>query len=390
MNSIEHTTINQLILHKQHLTLDSKIDDIVQLIKNLCGLQATGTFEPYVYLFCRKSEFKKEELDEQLYSLKNLIKIRAMRNTLFIVPLEYAPMMHTATNYLKENRFDGFFTYTDFTREEYYDLESKIYEVLAKDSLIATEIKKRIITSRNISIIISLMCDKLLLVRDQPPKGWKDRRNTYTLMKNNYPNLNFEEIEEQEAINNLVYRYIDTYGPVTEDDIAWWAGLTKANIRNAIKFNENIIKQFSISGLDYFVLDSDLEKLKQLQYPKSTTINLLANLDPYLMGYKNRERFINPDIYEFVFDRSGNATTTILLNGVVIGIWDFETKPKPKVKFLLFNQVNNEILVEIKRQAKLIGRFILEQEVQTQQCTEPLPLTKRSAGTFMRPLKNCS
>ena len=67
------------------------------------------------------------------------------------------------------------------------------------------------------------------------------------------------------------------------------------------------------------------------------------------MGYKNRERFINPDIYEFVFDRSGNATTTILLNGVVIGIWDFETKPKPKVKFLLFNQVNNEILVEIKR-----------------------------------------
>ena len=99
MNSIDHATINQLILHKQHLTQESKQDDIIQIIKDLCGLQATGTFEPYVYLFCRKKDFKKEELDYQLYALKNLIKIRAMRNTLFISPLDYAPMMHTATNY---------------------------------------------------------------------------------------------------------------------------------------------------------------------------------------------------------------------------------------------------------------------------------------------------
>ena len=313
-----------------------------------------------------------------------------MRNTLFIAPVEYAPIMHTATTYLKDNRFDGFFTYTDFTREEYYDLESKINDVLTKDSLITTEIKKRIDTNRNISIIISLMCDKLLLVRDQPPKGWKDRRNTYTLMKNNYPNLDFEGIEEQKAINNLVYKYIDAYGPVIEDDIAWWGGLTKTSTRNAIKFNKNNIEQFSSSDSVYYIMRSDLDNLRQLKSPKSPNINLLANLDPYLMGYKNRERFINPDIYDFVFDRSGNATTTILLDGVVIGIWDFETKPQPKVKFLLFNQVDNEVLSEIKRQAKVIGKFILEQEVQIQQCKNPLPLTKRSAGTFMRPLKNCT
>ena len=390
MNSIDHATINQLILHKQHLTQESKQDDIIQIIKDLCGLQATGTFEPYVYLFCRKKDFKKEELDYQLYALKNLIKIRAMRNTLFISPLDYAPMMHTATNYLKENRFDGFFTYTDFTREEYYDLETKIYDVLTDGNLIATEIKKQIDTNRNISIIISLMCDKLLLVRDQPPKGWKDRRNTYALMKNNYPNLNFEEIEEQAAINDLVFNYIDAYGPVTEDDIAWWCGLTKTSTRNAIASNKIKIKKICISNLEYFLLPSDLEKIEKKEILNAPIINLLANLDPYLMGYKNRERIIAPDIYEFVFDRSGNATTTILLDGVVIGIWDFEIKPKPKVKFLLFNQVNNEILREIKRQAKSIGKFILEQEVQIQKCSELLPLTKRSAGTFMRPLKNCS
>ncbi len=389
MNTIDPASINQLILHKQHLTKESKKDDIFQIVKNLCGLQATGTFEPYVYLFSRKNDFKKEELNTQLYALKRLIKIRAMRNTLFIVPIEYAPMMHAATNYLKENRFEGFFTYTDFTRDEYYDLESKIHDVLVKDSLITTEIKKRINTDRNISIIISLMCDKLILVRDQPPKGWKDRRNTYSLMKNNYPNLDFEGIEEKEAINTLVYNYIDAYGPVTEDDIAWWGGLTKTSTRNALEFNENNIERFSISESEYYILSSDLEKLEQIKPSKAHIVNFLANLDPYLMGYKKRERFINPNTYEFVFDSSGNATTTILLDGVVIGIWDFEKKPKPKVKFLLFNQVNELILNEIKQQAKKIGKFVLEQDFQIQQCTDSLPLTKRSAGTFMRPLKNC-
>ena len=107
------------------------------------------------------------------------------------------------------------------------------------------------------------------------------------------------------------------------------------------------------------------------------------------MGYKRRERFIKSDIYDFVFDRSGNGTTSILLNGEVMGIWDFQDKPEPTIKFLLFERPKESIVNEIKNQARKIGQFILEQEVKIKECTNPVPLTKRSAGTFMRPLKEC-
>ena len=123
--------------------------------------------------------------------------------------------------------------------------------------------------------------------------------------------------------------------------------------------------------------------------PKSPIINFIANLDPYLMGYKRRERFIKSEIYNFVFDRSGNGAMSILLNGEVIGIWDFQDKPEPVIKFLLFEKPKNDIINEIKKRASQIGKFILEQEVKVQECTNPLPLTKRTAGTFMRPLKEC-
>ena len=389
MKSYSKEDINQLILYKQHLSYTSKIDDIIQIVKNLCGLQATGTFEPYVYLFSRKNHFQKDELEKELYETKTLLKIRGMRNTLFIVAKEDAPFINKATYNLKENRFDGFFTHSDFTRKEYNELESKILQVLNNNSLIASDIKKRINSERNVSIIISLMCDKLLLVREKPPKGWKDRRNRYTLMKNNFSDLNFEDLEENGAIQNLIRRYITAYGPVTEQDISWWAGLSKTKTSSAIENIQSQVEKITCSDDIYYANKSDIEFLKKSSIPKLPAINLLANLDPYLMGYKNRKRIIKEEIYEFVFDRSGNATTTILLNGEVIGIWDFHTKPDPTVKFLLFEKTTKEIKNEIMTQVKQIGEFILEQDVKIKECSNPELLTKKSAGTFMRPLKNC-
>jgi hypothetical protein len=389
MTSYTESQVNQLILHKQHLLNESKEQDIVKISKTLCGLQATGTFEPYLYLFSRKNGFVKEELNKHLYETKKLIKIRGMRNTLFIVTQEDAPIIHNATNYLKENRFDGFFKHSDYTREEYNELELKIVQVLQKESLITTEIRKRIKTDRNISIVISLMCDKLLLVRGKPPKGWKDRRNTYSLMKNTYPDLNFKDIQETKAINELVYEYIKSYGPVTEKDISWWGGFTKTNARKAIKFNESRIEEISFSDQVHYLTKTDIELLDNLEPIQTPVINLLANLDPYMMGYKNRGRYIDSKIYDFAFDRSGNATTVILKNGIVIGIWDFQSKPEPIIKVLFFERESKDILQEVFENARKIGEFLLEEEVKVKQCNNPIPLTKRTAGTFMRPLKEC-
>jgi len=389
MDRFPKESVNHYILEKHHLTNDFKVDDILKITNDLCGLQATGTFEPYVYLFSRKKGFRKEELDKELYKTKSLLKVRGMRNTMFIVPKNDAPLIHNATNYLKENRFEGFFNYSDFTRIEYNELETKILQVLKNESLIATDIKKRIGSDRNISIIISLMCDKLLLVRDKPPKGWKDRRNTYSLMKYNFPDLNFQNVEEIKAIQSLILRYIKSYGPVTEQDITWWTGFTKTKVKNAIDSIQLHIERINLFDEIHYIEKLDLESLKNISPQKTQIINLLANLDPYLMGYKNRKRFINDEIYDFVFDRSGNATTTILLDGTVIGIWDFQSKPDPIVKILLFENQTKEILNDIKKQAKIMGEFILEQGVKIKECSNPEPLTKRSAGTFMKPLKNC-
>ena len=112
-------------------------------------------------------------------------------------------------------------------------------------------------------------------------------------------------------------------------------------------------------------------------------------LDPYIMGYKDRERYIHHKHYDFAFDRSGNATSTIINDGTIIGIWDDVEKPEPMVKVFLFEDVDEEVKNIIKIKANELGKFIYEKDVKVKECDNMEPLTNRTAGNFMTPLKEC-
>jgi hypothetical protein len=108
------------------------------------------------------------------------------------------------------------------------------------------------------------------------------------------------------------------------------------------------------------------------------------------MGYKDRERYIELKNYEYVFDRSGNVTSTILLDGRIIGVWDVAEKPKPILKVLFFSKIDKDTLDKAYKEAYRIGEFIMEKKIQIKECKQMTPLTKRTAGGFMTPLKDCS
>ena len=62
--------VNRFILTKQHLSEDSKIDDIVRITRDIGGLHATSATTPYLSLLARTNKFAKETLQEALYQKK--------------------------------------------------------------------------------------------------------------------------------------------------------------------------------------------------------------------------------------------------------------------------------------------------------------------------------
>ena len=391
MKSLELKRVNQFNLQKQHLSENSRIDDIIQITEDLCGLHATGTMEPYLTLFTRTKNFKKATLESELYWNRTLGRIRCMRKTLFIHTKKMIPIAYAATKHIIAQYFSKFFEVYEISENDYDTYKSQILRILEEKELQTSEIKKRLGGYKKTSQLLGLLCDQGILIRGAPVKGWKDRRNNYALFRNYFPEIYLEKYKEQEALYYLLKRYLITYGPSTENDIAWWSGTGKQKIRNVLDKLMDDIEIIEITGInhEHFVFKSDVEKIGQIPPFEKNSVVLLPMLDPYIMGYKDRERYIDAEYYDHAFDRSGNATSTIVHDGKIIGVWDHMEKPEPTIKIFLFEQVNKDIKDLIQIKASELGMFIHDNKVIVKECKQMEPLTNRTAGNFMTPLKMC-
>ncbi len=389
INLNEINEINHLVLYKQHLTEGSRIDGVVQIVKDIGGLHATSSTGPYLSLFARARNFMKEYLDKELYVKRNLGKIRCMRGTLHILTKQMIPIAYAATKETWEKLSKRYAESRGFSSKKYEEFSKLILDILKGKEMTASEIKKLLKTRLDVSAILYRMCDQGLLIRSRPKRGWKDRNHRYSLFRDYFPDINLNEVGETEAITLLVMQYLSSFGPSTENDIVWWTGLSKTKVRETLNNLKEQIVRVKISNLrgDFILLYSDENFIKNTDFPEKRTVNLLPNLDPYLMGYKERERYLCQEHYNKVFDRSGNATSTILFNGRIVGVWDFAEDTEPSVKLFLFEEFEESVLREIYLKAQKIGRFIADKEVQIKECYSMVPLTRRTAGAVMSPLK---
>jgi DNA glycosylase AlkZ-like len=134
------------------------------------------------------------------------------------------------------------------------------------------------------------------------------------------------------------------------------------------------------------MLAADRSSLKHMGSPGRPAVNLLPALDPYLMGYKERERYLDLREFDLVFDRSGNSTSTILIDGKAAGVWDFSQGPRPTVKLFLFYALEKKVLCMVESRARAVGQFMADKAVAVEMCDRMVPLPQRNAGGFMSPL----
>jgi hypothetical protein len=203
-----------------------------------------------------------------------------------------------------------------------------------------------------------------------------------------FSDVKLDEISEEDARKAVVRWYLGSFGPVTENDVAWWTGFRKSEVKGILSELESEIVSVDVSGCDksLLMLSGDEAELKRVRSDGESVVNLLPSLDPFLMGYKDRERYLDAERYDFVFDRGGNATSSILVDGKIIGVWDFE---EPFVKVFLFDGGKAGLLKGISDRARSLGVFISGHDVDVKVCGSMTPLNLRTAGGVMSPLRGC-
>lgn len=387
METVSLSKVNHFVLKKQHLADESKWNDAVQITKNIGGLHGTSATGPYLSLLARSVSFQRDDLAVEMSKKKNLARLRYVRNTIYILPKDFIPVAFAATSQIAEVTAARFSKYLGITPTQYARISNKILKILRGRGLTTREIKQKLRTSTNIAPIVNLLCDKGLLVRSLPREGWKSTQHAYFLFRDYYPDLDLTTYDEMEARRKIVKQYLLSFGPVSERDIAWWTGFPKTQVKSILEDLDGELSPIEISELEggYFILSSEIESLRSQVSPEHPVINILPCLDPFIMGYKDRERYRSPKHDKMIFDRSGNATSTILVDGRIVGIWDVE---EPLAKIFYLTALEKDVRKKIHSKVSDMGKFITEKPVQIKVCDSMVPLSKRTAGSFMSPLKS--
>jgi len=341
--------VNDYLAHKQRLLPTSHVTDLVQVTRGVVALHATVAAGPYLSLWARVPGFQREWLDDALYERRTLARLLCMRTTLHVVPTGDLPFFFQAYAPLStraELRNDESLLVQAGICQEgdagalRVELHRRVLDLLARQgpstvqetSQAVPELQARVRYSAGKSYegelslgsrLVPGMCTLGLLIRARPQGTWRSNLYTYAALAGWLPEVDLESATPQEAQAWLVHCYLAAFGPATFDDVQWWTGFSRREVQASLEALKPAVREVTVEGWGdgHLMLADDAQRLRDFAPPDAPYAFMLPGLDPYIMGYRDRRRFLAPEHRAKVFDRAGNALPTLWANGRVAGAW---------------------------------------------------------------------
>jgi hypothetical protein len=202
------------------------------------------------------------------------------------------------------------------------------------------------------------MCALGLLVRARPQGTWRSNRYAYAPLADWLPGVDLGAVSPDEARVWLVQRYLAAYGPASADDVAWWTGFSAGETKRALETLAPSLVEVAVKDTDapFLMLAGDAERLCVYDPPGALYAFLLPALDPYIMGYRDRRRFLDPAYQDKILDRAGNAMPTAWIGGRVVGCW--AQRKEGRVALGLFEGVGEEARALLEEEARRLKAFL--------------------------------
>lgn len=336
----------QYIFKKHHVFPNCQSQSVEGVAHRLFGVHAARLPTPYVSLFPRVEGFQAKMLWRNLHVDRTLIKLRCMRRTLHILPLELAPIAHQATKEFRISECLSRYKKLSIEPPVISDVKEIILALAASGPVSPRDLLQqvpsrmsRLTRSRHsdqqVKELIAAATKELwesgALSYRNANEHWSREDRFYELTRTAYPDLDLDAVGEKEARRLLIYGHIARYGPVTVKDISWWSGLGTTVIRQVIEEMADQICAVQIeqaASVHYMTVDDWSAFLAQRK-TGGEWVALLAYEDPTLKGYfESRRLYMDLRHYERLFNKIGESRASVVINGKVAGTWEWEKKRK--------------------------------------------------------------
>jgi len=353
------------------------------LADSLVGLHNTSPVGPYLSLRARLEGFSREDLDSLMYRDWKLARFRGMRMTLFVFPLDLLEVVAAATGRLLTSLAARWVRDSGLSLGEFESVSGSVEDQLQDGPLTVRELRERLVVPDGVDLpgVVARMCDVGRLAGGQPPRSWRSPVRRYHRWNDVLPDVDLMRWDETAATAELIGRYIRSYGPVTMDDVAWWTGLTRGRCHVAL---DNLgVEVVEVPGWPgpLYRLPGDASPTEVA----TSEVQALPALDPYVQGYRDRERLMDPARFDFVYDGGGNSAATLVCRGRVIGVWQTQNKPVEAVRYHLFADEPDTVRKMAEEDLASAGAMYFDREVDVIEVTDMTSL--RAGGrSAMHPL----
>jgi|GEM_PF-231103 len=377
------------VLSRHHLTTPWEPASIDSVIGDVIGVQFTTPTTPYLALAARLRRVTPDHVDSALYERRSLSRVRCMRGMVYTVRTDMFPIVFAATNRQVSHYARRYAAFRGVFGAAYEGAKEAILTALNDGPLTTAEIRERVNLDIDVAATVNLMSAEGILLRDRPVRDWHDRRTTYIPLSDALPDIRLDSVREEDADVALVRAHVRAFGPVLTEDTSWWTGIGQKRTRRAFDVLGDEIASVVLGGLagEFLMHATDIDELASAGASPSPSIALLPCLDPLLMGYRRRGRFIDDEHRPFVFDSAGRATAIVLVDGHVTGVWDTAIEPEPRMLVHLFGETPANWISAIADLAEATGRFIHAQEVDVTFVPMMQLLTERPMGAVFKPLR---
>jgi hypothetical protein len=341
-----------------------------QAAGGVVALHATDPATVFLSVQARTPPVGIEAVEHALYEERSLIRMLGMRRTMFVVPVEQAPVIQAGcTRAIAEQQRRR---YTQFIVDGglgdgawLADVGDSAARALAvRGTATAAQLStdeprlrsqlhlnegKAYGGAQNITTwVLLLLAADGRIARGRPRGSWTSTQWQWWPVEAWLPG-GMADLPVPQARAELVRRWLAAFGPGTVADLRWWTGWTAGHVKQALTTVDPV--EVDLDGEPGLVLAEDAAPVP----PPEPWVALLPALDPTPMGWSRRDWYLGPHA-PVLFDRSGNVGPTVWCDGRIVGGW--AQRADGEVVHRLLEDIGSDAAAEVAAQAARLAAWI--------------------------------
>ena len=314
--------LNRALLERQLLLRRSASATVADVVAHLLGLQAQAPMPPYLGLWSRMENFDPHELGRMLTD-REAVRLTLMRGTIHLVTADDALLLRPLLQHVIERVHGGAFG-RRLAGVDMAVLVAEARRLVAAEPLTARDIGRALV-ARGIGTDVEAVGSGATVhgrMLQVPPRGvWGAGGQAKWAAIEDWTG---RPLAASPSIDDLVLRYLRSFGPASVMDMQNWSGLTR--LREVF---ERLRPQLAV-----FRAESDGRELFDLpDAPRpdpsvAAPVRFLGEYDNVLLGHADRTRIGSPDFPWSAMLAGGRYVNNLLVDGMLRATWWIERDGK--------------------------------------------------------------